>query len=445
MRTLVRTVPLTALLVIMYATSGGRPLSAQKDDPIAEARRLQGAGQYAAAAAALTPYLAQHPDDAGTHWYRAQLLYWSGSRTAARNEYELALLYTPPQDAAADSLKRYIADLSNGWVSINAAGASDDQPLRSVIGSAQAGRYFTSNTALFVDIARSRYTTGPGAAAGPTETGDADVTAAQLGMRTKIAALSLGGAAGGEQMSRAAVSNGASPAGRSSTWLATANAWAMLGMPRAFDITIAAARSAYHHTLSSMDSAIRMNVVEAGIERTPTEAQLAGATHSISGRFKAVAGRAALRRESFNDDNSIGITYGWILLPIVGGLRAGYAADFRDAVDSRWDGAVFDPYYTPENVRVHSVIADWGWRDFRRAIHVSGAAGVSARELAPFLLNPSGKQFGYRERSFTPWSVSASGTLRTTWRSSITAQVKHSRTAFYDATTMQIGTTLLLR
>jgi hypothetical protein len=407
----------TLALIVFYAMAGVTALSAQNGDPVAEAKRLRDAGQYAAAANALSPYLAQHPDDAGTHWFRAQLLYWAGDRRGARGEYELALRNTPTDAAAADSLKRYIADLADNWVSAGVSAQSDDQPLRSTSVGLQVGRYVSSNAAMFVDAGAAGYT-APESASGNAST----VTTAQVGARITAHRLSVGGAAGAERSSTGATTG-------------IGNAWAALGMPGLVNVTAALSRAGYHYTVPSIDTTVVVTAIEAGIERNP-DAKV---------ERSSIAGRLALRREWYDDDNAIGIVYGWVLAPVAGGLRLGYAADFRDARESRWSGAEFDPYYTPENVRVHSVIGDWSWNDFRRAIRLSGALGVRAHELAPYLLNPSGKQFGFTERSFSPWSAAASGTWRINWNTSLRAEVRHSSTAFYEATTAQLGTTLLIK
>ncbi len=399
------------LFFLLYTTSVVSRIAAQSQDPIAEAKRLRDAHQFKAAADALAPYLKQHPDDAGTHWFRAQLLTWAGLRADARAEYETTLRLSRSQPATVDSLSRYIADLSSSWASLVLKASTDDQPLHAFSVGAEYGRYAAGGATITVDASTARLSAKDEAASLTS-----GVSTILVGFRANTSL--FGADVGAERSSNA---NSTIPVG---------DVWITPLQSHGFDITAMASRHGYHYTVASLDTSVAVNSTELGIERP-----------AVSG----VAGRVAWRAEHYTGGTTTSIYYGWLLLPIAHGLRIGYSSDARDANQSRWNGAHYDPYYTPENVHVHSAIGEWGWHNFRNAFHASASIGLHARELAPYLLNPSGKSFGFAPRSYSPWNAGVSLTTRVTWHTSLHAEVWHMKTAFYEATSAQLGTTILLR
>lgn len=406
-----------AAIVAAMLIAVPRPVACQQPaDAVTEAKRLRDLREYRAAAAALVPYLRQYPDDAGVHWLRAQLLEWSGQRAAARQEYERTLALTPPSTPAADSLARHAADLSSTWLGAGGRRYADDQTLHSAAVALDAGRYVSNDVALTGSVSTAHFAE-PDATTPNTNT----TVAVQGGLRGGRGTVSMGGDIGIER---------ASMTGKSGSTEMIGNAWAAINIRKAITIAASITRAGYHWTTASIDTAFVVTTSELSVARETA---------------KGVAGRVAIRREAFADGNAIRGAYGWLLLPVSFGLRAGYAGEYRDARVSQWNGAGYDPYYTPENVRIHSVIGEWSWRDFRNAVQVNGGYGFSARELAPYLLNPSGKQTGYTARSYTPWNASISASRRITYRTSLRAQIDRHETAFYHATSMQLGSTLLIR
>jgi hypothetical protein len=401
-----------AVALVILCAMPQRAASQQTTDAIAEAKRLRDMHDYRAAAAALVPYLRLYPDDAGVHWMRAQLLEWSGQRAAAQKEYERTRALTPTATPAADTLARHAADLAGAWITTGVRGYTDDQPLRSAAVAIDAGRYVSDDVAVTGNAGVAHYT-APDAAPAAAST----VASAQAGLRIHHDGRSLGGDIGFEHASRV----------RSNDMIG--NVWAALSTHDGIALAGSVSRAGYHWTVASIDTSIMVTTAEISIAR-----------ESATG----IAGRAAVRNERFDDANTIHGAYVWLLVPVAGGVRAGYAGEYRDAVESRWDGADYEPYYTPENVRIHSIIGEWSWRDFHNEVRANAGIGISAQESAPFLLNPSGRQIGFTPRTFTPWNASVSLMRRVTYRSSLRAELEHHETAFYHATTLQLGSTLLI-
>jgi hypothetical protein len=457
-----RCIPIASLVAALTLTSVFcTHVQGQASDPIAAARALSAAGHYAAAAHALDAYIAAHPDDNGTRWFHAQLLAWAGMRNEARREYATVLEKTAPDDPAADSIARYIADLSNGWADIGVSGMNDDQDLHFANAAAGFGRYVSNHVALAIDAATTRFG------------GDDDKTLVdeELSATRTVAAASV--LVNGARASlRASLGLDHSTAESHSTAIrdTTFATWSVRGaasiLPARTALTASLDRSGYYWTLGSLATPVIVTAREAGIERQEP---------------RGFTGRAAIRRETYQSrdpatgpnnspnnspnngpnnspnngpdntpDIDTNIAYAWIMTPALdvtplSSLRVGYAFDVRDASGSTWNGIAYDPYYTPENARVHSVIASWSLHGLRHTAQVNGSVGFHAREDAPLLVNPSTRQVGFTPRAFTPWTLHASYAWRITWRTTLTAQADHNRTAFYNQTSAQLGTSLLIR
>ncbi|MCJ7628298.1 MAG: tetratricopeptide repeat protein, partial [Longimicrobiales bacterium] len=83
------------LFATFFGASRPNPLHAQTPAEITAAQQLQEAGDFAAAADALRPYLQRFPDDTGTRWLFGRLLFWAGNHREARRAYEAVLARTP--------------------------------------------------------------------------------------------------------------------------------------------------------------------------------------------------------------------------------------------------------------------------------------------------------------------------------------------------------------
>jgi hypothetical protein len=219
---------------------------------------------------------------------------------------------------------------------------------------------------------------------------------------------------------------------------------------------------------------------DARYERAPylnTTASLATTvmTQTIEGtvRWESASewlGNTTVRRERFDDDNSISTAFVWALAPIVRRstthVQLGYSFVAQSAEQSRFiarpDDLVFppgqppitvrgfySPYFTPRNLRIHSALArvrlvptpTW-------SLTGNSALGFHAGDDAPVLFTTPGSRAPdvdlrrtFYRRHFTPWRLQAvlDGALTKSIRMAITAE--HDKGAFYASTSVGVQLT----
>jgi hypothetical protein len=197
----------------------------------------------------------------------------------------------------------------------------------------------------------------------------------------------------------------------------------------------------YLWTVSSLEEAVAVSSFDVRLDR------------GSAGRW---AGEAIYRYERFPEENVVRSLSGWILAPAYvsrdAGLRVGYAASRQDSDASTYRAAaatgrppgppggpvpgVYDPYFTPEETRSHSVLLEGrGGRAAATSLRVTAAYAPWARELAPAAFSPpptgGSAIVAFSERSFTPWSVRAQLTAAASAHTVLTIAAEHGRTAFY--------------
>lgn len=209
------------------------------------------------------------------------------------------------------------------------------------------------------------------------------------------------------------------------------------------------ARQRYTATLASLDTVVLSDGVELAIDRAAAPGW---------------AGEVVVRREAYGHDNPVSTAFAWLLAPLSRGgrhsLRAGYATGWQDAPESNWvaDNALrgpesglaitpenvpgrYAPYYTPNDVVTHSVLANTALELHGAWLTMDGAYGVYATELAPVLQRGSGgdiQRFHFR-RTFSPARARVTLTLPLGSMASFTAEVEHQRTAYFRHTGVRIA------
>ena len=449
------------MLGLMLAWAAPNPASLAAQTPLVEsARLLRDQGAYAAAADSLRKQLTQGTKDGNVHWMLGQLLYWMGDPAAARDEYQRALALLPtepwlrlelgevlgvlgdreaaleviapvlssqaeseanaaeelvgrlaywsgdypaairrfeavlardPGHAAAARQLREIQVLTLPWVRAQAELLRDNQPFQRIRGELEAGYFPTPLWSLAAGgTGRSLEGIGAGDAWGEVR-GYLPGARLQLGLRGGV------------------------------TWLGSTEprgAWtgaAELGvrLPRSTTLRALAERTRYAATLSSADTLLRADELALVLDR----AAALGWAGELVARGTRFPGRSGVRR-----------AYAWVLAPLGAVRRAGYAFSWQDAEETRWipdsrpdppgppraDSLAgrYAPYFTPERVRTHSLLADLRVVRSRLTLRANGSYGFHAREDAPrFVHSPgTGGPAGIRffERSFTPWRARGS-------------------------------------
>lgn len=480
--------PLLLSLGAALVAAGPRPLEGQgTPGAVAVAERLQQEGRYADAADTLLRHLETHPDDAGVHWWAAQLLNRAGRTEAAAREYEAAVTLTPadpwlrveyaellmslvalrraqavalplaedgntPDEARARALTvlgtvaYWRGDLAAAVDRFEAAVAvSPDQSeaLRQLYEIRAATRSWARLSLMAMDdnqpYRRGRAELEVGAFLNPLWTAAVELTPhlldppahTGLASATRGPAEARGTLTGFLPAARLDVTGGFGGVRQDeTTWVGHAGLG--LRLPGEISLEGRAERERYLWTTASADTLVMLESGELVLER---------AAHP------GWAGEAVARLESFRDGNRVATVYAWLLAPVVPGLRLGGAASWQDAEESRWqpDTERYTPYFTPLEQRVVSALAEVVVSLGSATARLNGNWGVWAREEAPGTAvsvpgNPPGRGAVRRaERSYTPWSVVAALDVPAGERISLRFGAERQRTAFYQLTRGDIG------
>lgn len=389
-------------------------------------RTLMETGSSVRAKEVLGPLVAGSPPDPRAIALEGTMAYWDGDFTSARRYFEQALA----ADTMLHDARRQLDEirwLSATWIRTAAIGSSDDQPVKSIGGEIESGYHLNP---LWTVIAKAR--TGF-----HTEDTFTNPNASSTELTTFAGTIGISGYVPSSHMNivaQAGLFNRSVPS--KLDWSGKADVGIKLG-----------------------------SFVHAGarVERSPylyTEASLR--THVITNTFgasldadrKGWIGRAAYELERFPDDNSVNTVYAWAMAPIVRSagamVQAGYSAAYQDANEVRFIQnsadlkGHYEPYYTPQNTLIHSVIGaftEQGQNGF--VARLGGSYGFIATEDAPvFGIAPNGSPLlGTFNRKFHPWTARASIEKTLTSQSVLSARVEHSKTAFYHVTNAAIELT----
>jgi len=475
-------------------------------DTIAEARRLRDANDFAGAAALMRPYVESHPDDSGSARFAALMAYWSkdqaganavyaraiadhprdadlrleysrflvetgnasrarvvldpfvttdsvsfslqqvarartllgtadywrGDFTGARNEFCAALAL----DSSVTDARRQLLEIETAtapWVRVSTDVWDDDQPLRYATFNAEGGWFINPLTPLGVRARSSVYDVD-----GTSEA----MLAAEASFTSYFPSTHLDLVAGAGVVDRSF--------GEPLDWTARITLGARL--PRTVILEAKYARTPYTNTVRSLDSEVMVQTLEANVRW--------GSTRKWNGQLGA-------RHEIYPDDNSVSSGFGWILAPIssreAASLHIGYGFTAQSAAESRFlpQGDVnvrpgeppamvpgeYNPYYTPNNLRVHSALANASVRPTSQLrIEAGGRYALSAQEDAPVLYAvatpPSATvERTFYERSFKPWSARGSIDWNATRAVRISLGGEHGREAYYQYTSGRIELT----
>jgi outer membrane receptor protein involved in Fe transport len=107
----------------------------------------------------------------------------------------------------------------------------------------------------------------------------------------------------------------------------------------------------------------------------------------------------------------------------------------------------YNPYYTPSNLRVHSVLATTALRPNRQLVlEAGGRYALSAYEDAPVLYAVATPPTAtverqFYERSFKPWNARGSINWNATPAVRVTLSAEHGREAYYQFTAGRVELT----
>ncbi|CAN5650786.1 hypothetical protein BH23GEM9_BH23GEM9_33130 [soil metagenome] len=319
------------------------------------------------------------------------------------------------------------------WLTAETRVVHDDQPRTAAYIDAELGRFLRPDITLAVNAGGSRITADAGAVRGriADETGYAGLTGT----------LSLPAARLGLRGSARALVGVPEAAGSAVTLLGRAIARINAGADVA--VQLRGERDRYSWTLASLDTLVLVTTLELALDR-------AGAP--------GWAGEAVARRETYGDANVVSTAFGWVLVPmtrsVTHSLRAGYAAAWQDAEQSRWvplltpgpgDPATagqFAPYHTPHRAVTHSALLDVALALGPAWLKVDGSIGVRARDDAPVLVaaqTTGTTELHFYRRSFTPYRAGAALVFPADDRTAVTLGAGFNRLAHYRVGTLRLA------
>jgi hypothetical protein len=454
-------VPKTTLFscaILLIAAVSLSPKSAHGQQPdtrapeVIEAGRLRDSGKFSEAVLLLRQHRTEYPNDGDAIRMLAETLYWMKDFAAARALYDSAIVLHPEDvllrqqydsfiTATADNTtKNSTGETANDrstapWVALRLGGTHDDQPLDRWGGEVEGGYYLTPVVSMkaragseFFSVSCKTDESGT-AATLRTVHGSLGIAGYSLATHTDFSV--EGGFIQRDEPSHA-------------DWTGMASIG--LRLHPYVRLGASAGRSAYLYTAASL--------------RTTVMTDNYSGTVDIDG--KGWLGRAVYSIQEFPDDNSGTSAYAWGMAPLVNTsgavLQAGYSISYQDTRELRFvltpqtdyvgESVVaghYAPYYTPQNILSHSIIAAFtGNSADGFVVRVGGSFGVHATEDAPgFMAGPGESPLvkTIASRSFHPWNARASVEKTLSQLATIDVKVEQSKTAFYNATTGGVGIT----
>ena len=358
--------------------------------------------------------------------------YWRGDYTGARNEFRAALAL----DSSVADARRQLLEIETAaasWVRVGANLWDDDQPLRFVDFNADGGWFVNPLTPIGVRARSSVY---------DADSASEAMQAAEATVTSYFPSAHLDLVAGAGVLDRSF--------GESLDW--TARITLGVRLPGPVMLQAKYARSPYTSTIRSLDEGIMVQTLEANARW--------GGARSWNGELGA-------RHEIYPDDNTVSSGFAWILAPLAsrenGTLHVGYGFSAQSAAESRFlpQGAIdvrpgepptmipgeYNPYYTPDNLRIHSALANVSLRPTHQlSIEAAGRYALSAHEDAPVIYAvatppTATAQLTFYDRSFTPWNARGSIDWNATPAVRLTLGVEHGREAYYEFTTGRLELT----
>lgn len=344
-------------------------------------------GRYAEAQWRFAELVAASPADAGARLGLAQALYWSGDVRRAEQEFA-HVVRLDPRNAAAQTALSEIREGARPGYAIELRSLDDDQPYRAP--SLRTSVYVFSDplTKWSVSASGARFSSdvldGNSLAAG----GGVETTRNRLTMRAHATALRFPD----ESLRILPRLELQRPAGSTT--------FALLAERR--ELLRAAPALRTHPTVTSLSA--RWS------------------------RERRDALQFAVRAEALRYfDHNRGVAADAYLLVPIRGFTIGASTAWRDTDQTRFDGARYDPYYTPQRLAEARFVAQTSWQWQRATVSIHGDGGVARDEL-----------YGVR-RSFHPWSAYINAGVPFTRRLTFHVRAEHQSTIYYTANEISTG------
>ena len=392
------------------------------------ARMLVETREDEAARSLLEPLLDRPDAAARAHTLLGTLDYWDGRLTAATRRFRAAL---KADSTSVDARRQWreIAVITAPWGGMGLEAAHDDQTLDRIGPSLHAGVFITPLVSAELR-ARSHWYHSGDSLSRSVQGGEVSLKAYAPGLRLET------------ELSGGVVHR--SFGGTGSEW--TGRFQGRIRLPSHLAIGARAERRPYFQTAASLTIPVTVRELTAFV----------GLNHP-SGWL----GEAALGRLRYQDGNSQTSGYVWLLAPLLRrqayAVALGYAFSAQDTRESRFvpgqphppaapgfgPSGRYVPYYTPDDVVIHSLIGNLTIHGGQRTtLTGNGAWSLSAHEQATEFITsgpPPVVNTGTFRRAFSPWNarLGIAQELGKGW--SFRGQAEHQETAFYSATNGSIG------
>ncbi len=407
---------------------------------VAEAGRLREAGDYTHAIALLKTHLRSYPSDGDAIRMLAQTQYWAKDFAGARETYERAVRLHPEDTALRQQYAQFLNETwaQRGWIKFSPAFRHDDQPLDRAELLAEAGWFISPATSFALNLSGMRFQL--------SDTASRSVGSASIGL-AHVATES--GAAFG-------VTGGVLHRSFEASNKLIGSLSASARLSPAVRLRGAIERDGYFYTERSLSTAVMTNAARVFLSLESS---------------KNFLGELSAQLLAFDDDNSTGTAYAWILAPLVKSqtstLHIGYSAAYQNTSELRFEpeeptqsanpasagynfAGRYSPYYTPLDLQTHSVIAAFvGGLGGSTKFRLNGGYAVIGSETAPQFV-PAARTGQPRtvaalttaSRDTHPWNARATLELNGSARSPILIGVETARTAFYSSAAVFASWTL---
>lgn len=422
-----------ALFLLIMATAVPGRLASQEtsSSAVAEAMRLRNAGAFEESIVLLKAHLRAYPNDGDAIRLLAQTQYWVKDLEGAKQTYERALELHPEDVTLRQQYSQMLSETAHpgGWVKVSPAFHHDDQPMDRLEVTGEAGWFVRDATSIGLRVLAMQFSL--------EDSASRNATSAALTFSGSSRESGLNFEATGGFLQRS-FGSGSDLIGSGS-----------LSVPINPPVRLRGVldRAGYFYTEASLSRAVMTNTAGAYLTLNSSRGWL---------------GEISAQIQQYPDDNSTTTAYAWLLAPVIKSAHSmvhlGYSGAFQNARELRFGlekptqavgpanpnynfAGRYSPYYTPKDLKTHSVIAALMFGQGGTALlRLNGGYAVNGSENAPHfvpvsLLSPprTEARLTMVSRDIHPWNARGSVDLNATRNSALTLGAETARTAFYSS------------
>ena len=397
------------------------------------AKMLFNIGEFEKAIPLLNNYLQYDTANTEALLALAKISYWKSNYNEALNKIE-KILFNDPKNKKALLLQEEILSAKSPWCQIGISQSSDDQPLKNTTPIFEGGLYMSALSFLSFNFQI------------PTFVTENNTTNAWWFRASNKSVLS-------KQSISINVDVGLLKYPVSKNVTVTGNLQLDKTIIKHLIFSVEAERKPYFYTLSSLENVVTDNQYSVS------------AAWNESDKWNL---KTALTCDYFNDKNSISTFSAWCITPPlkinIYEFHLGYSFNYGTSKENRFVAdktlseiladfynnpvitGIYQPYFTPNKQRIHSVIASMTIHPLKTLdLSVKGSYGFSAVTQCPYLYldkDASGTLYiskNYCKGKYAPLDISIYATWQLTKKTSLKANYIFDKTNFYKSNYMNLG------